>query len=150
MSDTEAKPDLFDRMCSRAIRLYGSPDFEDARSDAWDMACQLVEEGCLIGVDRSQIVLYRIPCYNLRLLVSDADKVLHARIAKGEQLLHDETTRILTECPGFAVREVPLVAKYMDALAVLRAWLARPASMWEIGFESNMFKRIELRNPHKK
>jgi len=141
-------PEEFDMACSRATSLFSYGDeFEDARSDAWDIACSLVEDGCKIGVDRSQVVLFRQKCYELHLLVSEADKDISARIAKGEQILHAEADRILETAPTTVLLEVPKIVRYMDRLHALRSWLRRPASLWEIDGDPPVFRRIQLTDP---
>lgn len=142
-------PDDMRMACKRAICLFGTEDFEAARDDAYNSALNLVEDGTRRGVDLSQVVLYDLDLYKLRLQVSPYDREVKSRIDAGRAILRQETEKVLVHNPAAVIREIPRLAAYMDCIESFCRFLGRPGSMFEMFDEPPRMVRREIIHPSK-
>ena len=120
-----------DKACSSAIISYGSHDFDRLRDAAFEIIAQVVHDKTRDGVDVSAMVMDRPAPYRMMFIPSPADALIRDRISMGM---------------GF-LRKNPGHAGAINRLAILRAWLRRPFSMWTIDGDPLRFQRNALIDP---
>jgi len=120
-----------DQACSAAIISYGSHDFDRLRDAAFEIIAKVVQDKTKDGVDVSSIVMDRPAASRMMLIPSPADALIRDRIDIGKDFL----------------RKNPGHSGAINRLAILRAWIRRPFSMWTVDGDPPKFTRNTLIDP---